>query len=43
MLHKLHNDYPLASQKRETDDDILSNMGSISQYIFHYKNLQLYV
>ena len=31
ILHKLPNDYPLASQKCETDDDILSNyLGSIS-------------
>ena len=64
-LHDLHNDYPLALEKPEITQNMLSkcclsvsnkygikiagvnklvpNLGSKSKYIFHYRDLQLYL
>ena len=64
-LHELHNDYPLAPEKLESSNNMLSNycsnianeygikiggvsklvpnLGNKSNYVLHYKNLQLYL
>ena len=64
-LHELHNDYPLAPEKRAVSSDVLSkyckkiadkygikvgdvkklisNLGNKTNYVVHYKNLQLYL
>ena len=64
-LHELHNDYPLASEKRTASSDMLSkyykkiadeyeikvgdlkklipNLGNKTNYVLHYRNLQLYL
>ena len=63
--HKLHNDYPLSSEKHEISHNMLpkycsniankydikiggankivANLGNKSQYVLHYRNLQLYL
>ena len=64
-LHELHNDYPLAPEKRAVSSDMLSNyckkiadkyeikvgdvkklipnLGNKTNYVAHYRNLQLYL
>ena len=64
-LHKLHNDFPLASEKLAVSSDMLSkyckkiadkyeikvgdvkklipNLGNKTNYVVHYRNLQLYL
>ena len=64
-LHELHNDYPLAPEKRALSSDMLSNyckkiadkyeikvgdvkklipnLGNKTNYVVHYRNLQLYL
>ena len=64
-LHELHNDYPLAPEKRTVSGDMLSNyckriadkyeikvgdvkkiipnLGNKTNYVVHYRNLQLYL
>ena len=64
-LHELHNNYPLAPEKRAVSSDMLSNyckeiadkyeikvgdvtklipnLGSKTNYVVHYRNLQLYL
>ena len=64
-LHELHNDYPLAPEKRAVSGDMLSNyckktadnyeikvgdvkklipnLGKKTNYVVHYRNLQLYL
>ena len=64
-LHELHNDYPLAPEKRAVSSDMLSNyckkiadkyeikvgdvkklipnLGNKTNYVVHYRNLQLYL
>ena len=64
-LHELHNNYPLAPEKRAVSSDMLSkywkkaadkyevkvgdvkklipNLGNKTNYVVHYRNLQLYL
>ena len=54
-MHDLHNDYPLAPEKLEISQNMLSkycsniasklvpNLGNKSKYIVHYRNLLLYL
>ena len=64
-LPELHNDYPLAPEKRTVSSDMMSkyckkiadkyeikvddvkklipNLGNKTKYVFHYRNLQLYL
>ena len=50
-LHVLHNDYPLAPEKRADEYEIkvgdvkklIPNLGIKTNYVLHYKNLQLYL
>ena len=64
-LHELHNDFPLAPEKRAVSSDMLSkyckkiadkyeikvgdvknvipNLGNKTNYVVHYRNLQLYL
>ena len=42
-LHELHSDYPLAPEKVEISQNMLSTLGNKNRYVAHYKNLQLYL
>ena len=50
-LHVLHNDYPLAPEKRADEYEIkfgdvktlIPNLGNKTNYVLHYRTLQLYL
>ena len=54
QLHELHNDYPLATEKLAVSSDkceikiddvknLIQNLGNKTNYVVHYRNLQLYL
>ena len=44
QLHKLHNDYPLVSERVKIGnvDKLIPNLNNMTNYVVHYEHLKLY-